>query len=132
VIGVDTNVLVRYLTQDDSKHSPIAARFLERELSRERPGYVTSVVLCETVWVLSRAYKLDRAVVVGILDRILAVESREFEHVGDVLLAVEDFRASRLGFADCVVFHVTRRVGCEALATFDRDLARRPGARLLA
>jgi len=130
VIGIDTNVLVRYLAQDDPKHSPIAARFLE-ELSPESPGYITSVVLCETVWVLSRTYKLDRALIVGILDRVLAVESLEFEHVEDVLLAVEDFRASRLGFADCLVFHLTRRAGCVALATFDRDLATRLGARLL-
>jgi len=132
VIGVDTNVLVRYLTQDDPKQSPLAARFLERELSREHPGYVPSVVLCETVWVLSRTYKLERAVIAGILDRILAVESLEFEHVEEALLAVEDFRTSKLGFADCLFLHVARRMGCEALATFDRDLARLPGARLLA
>ena len=131
MIGIDTNVLVRYLAQDDPKQSPIATRFLEG-LGPERLGYITSVVLCETVWVLSRTYKLDRAVVVGILDRILSVEFFEFEHIEDVLLAVEDFRGSRLGFADCLVFHRSRRVGCDAFVTFDLDLATRLGARLLA
>jgi predicted nucleic-acid-binding protein len=54
--GLDTNILVRYLTQDDSIQSPLATRIVEKRLSAVSPGFLSVVAMVETVWVLDRAY----------------------------------------------------------------------------
>ena len=58
MIGLDTNLLVRYFTQDDPVQSPIATDVMERRLTQDEPGFVSVVVIAETVWVLDRAYRL--------------------------------------------------------------------------
>jgi predicted nucleic-acid-binding protein len=66
MIGLDTNVLVRYVAQDDSLQSPIAAEFIETVCSEKHPGFINHIVLCETVWVLDRCYHTDKdTIVVG-------------------------------------------------------------------
>ncbi len=131
MIGIDTNVLVRYLAQDDSVQSAKATRFVEEEISAARPGFVTSVVLCEVAWVLARAYGVARADLAQVLERILRVEALTHEHIEAALLALEDFSVSRLDFADCLIAHVCRRAGCREVVTFDADFARRADVRRL-
>jgi predicted nucleic-acid-binding protein len=82
VIGLDTNVIVRYLVQDDVKQSAAATRLIERALSPENPGYVTGITLCEVIWVLTECYSADRvqirSVVAGLLgSKQLAVEEAD-------------------------------------------------------
>jgi predicted nucleic-acid-binding protein len=71
VIGLDTNILIRYLTQDDPVQSPKASEIIERQLTEEEPGFVSIVAMVETVWVLDRAYKLAAQEIAATVGRIL-------------------------------------------------------------
>jgi predicted nucleic-acid-binding protein len=71
MIGLDTNILVRYLTQDHAIQSPIATDLIENRLSEHELGFVTTVALAETIWVLERAYRLNAVQIAGALTRLL-------------------------------------------------------------
>lgn len=70
--GIDTNVLVRYITQDDSKQASVATDFLEASCTKESPGYINHVVLCELAWVLGHAYTYPKTTVIEVLKQLLS------------------------------------------------------------
>jgi predicted nucleic-acid-binding protein len=117
-IAVDTNVLVRYLTWDDETQAQKAAEIIEGA----DQVHVSTVVLCEVVWVLTRAYRYNRNEIVLILERIAA--GREFEV--DQVAVRTGLRLLEAGgdFADGVILDDMRSTSCEFMATFDRDFAR--------
>jgi predicted nucleic-acid-binding protein len=124
VIGLDSNVLVRYLAQDDPRQSARATRLIERELSETNPGYVALVALVETCWVLRRAYRVTAAelhdLVRDLLDvRQLVVEQRA---VVGAALAQSDRRTG--DFAGALVAACARAAGCARVVTFDRSAAK--------
>jgi predicted nucleic-acid-binding protein len=122
VIGLDTNVLVRYLTQDDPRQSRRANALVSDAVSAGERLFVGTVVLCELVWVLRGAYAFDKASVVGVLERILATAQLEIDRKDVVREALEDYRAGSGDFADYVIGRGGRDAGCESTATFDRRL----------
>jgi len=131
MIGLDTNVLVRYLTQDDPVQAARAGALLTDATARGGRCYVSAVVLCELVWVLREAYQQSKPQIVDTLDRILS--TRQFE-IGDkdvVRAALDTFRSGRGDFADYVIGEMHRAAGCDGTATFDRRLGGAPGFRLL-
>lgn len=132
MICLDTNVLVRYVTQDDPQQARLASALLERELSAENPGLVTAVALCELGWVLARSYKVPRAQIADIIERLLGVEPLMHEHRHAAVLAVEEVRAKGFDFADCLMARIGRQHGCAEFVTFDAALRGREGVRLLA
>jgi predicted nucleic-acid-binding protein len=117
-IAIDTNVLVRYLTWDDDPRARKAAEVIEAA----DQVHVSTVVLCEVVWVLTRAYQYKRHEIVPVLERLVA--GREFEI--DQVAARAGLRLLEAGgdFADGVILDGMQSASCEFLATFDRDLAR--------
>jgi predicted nucleic-acid-binding protein len=117
-IAIDTNVLVRYLTWDDDPRARKAAEVIEAA----DQVHVSTVVLCEVVWVLTRAYQYKRHEIVPVLERLVA--GREFEI--DQVAARTGLRLLEAGgdFADGVILDGMQSASCEFLATFDRDLAR--------
>ena len=124
MIGVDTNVLVRYLAQDDPVQSRRATRLFERELSEREPGYIGIVVLVETCWVLKRLYGATpaeiRATVRDLLDaRQLAVEQRVA--VAQALVRLSDGAGD---LADALIAELAVAAGCGSVVTFDRNAAR--------
>ena len=120
--GLDTNVLVRYLTQDDPRQSRRASALVAEAVSGGERLFVGAVVVCELVWVLRGAYALDKATIVMALDRILATAQLEIDQKDVVRAALEDYRAGSGDFADYVVGRRGREAGCERTATFDRRL----------
>jgi PIN domain len=78
MIGLDTNILVRYLTQDHSIQSPKATEIIERRLTEENPGFVSIVAMVETVWVLNRAYRLAPREIAAAVERMLQTEIPHF------------------------------------------------------
>jgi len=131
VIGIDTNVLVRYLTQDDAIQSPIATKLIEG-FSHESPGFISQVVLVETVWVLSRAYKIKRAAIADILETILRARELVVEQAAAGLLALTTYRETKAGFADALLAQSGLLSGCHETLTFDKAAARATGMQLLA
>jgi predicted nucleic-acid-binding protein len=130
VIALDTNVLVRFLVQDDPEQARVAGEIIGG-LSRERVGFVSREVVLELVWVLERAYGFGRAEVAAALDGILAAVELSVEAADDVGLALERYRTDGFGIADSLIASASARAGAEDLVTFDRKAARLPGVHLL-
>lgn len=128
MIGLDTNVLVRYLVQDDPDQSAAAA--LIDGLSESRPGYLSLVTVVETYWVLRRAYRMDVAACTDVLEGLLDAHELRIGEASAVRAAVG---ASRDGadFADAVIAELGRAAGCDSTVTFDSRAAGIRGMRLL-
>ena len=130
MIALDTNVLVRFLTQDDPAQSR-AATDLITGLTAEAPGFVCREVMVELVWVLERAYGLDRAQVAAAIEGLLAATEIEVEAADDVGSALYRYRDDGFGFADLMIAAASRRAGAVVLVTFDRKAAQLVGVQLI-
>ena len=130
MIALDTNLLVRFLVQDDPEQARIADALFD-QLTDAEPGYVCREVLVELVWVLERAYGYARSDIAATLDGLLSSVELVIETGEDVGRAVERYRNEGFGFADLMIAAAARRSGASELVTFDRKAARLPGARLL-
>jgi predicted nucleic-acid-binding protein len=130
VKGIDTNVLVRYLVQDEPLQGRKAAAFITRECSADSPGLINRILLCEMVWVLERAYQYPRSQVAQALDRILRTSQFEIEDHEEAWNALREYQAGG-DFADALIAAVNRRLGCEYTVTFDRRAGCSSGFSLL-
>lgn len=130
MIGIDTNVLVRYLAQDDDTQSPVASRIIDG-FSADAPGFVSIVVLVETVWVLSKAYKASREQVAETVELLLRARELVVEGAEAAYLALATYQASNADFADALIAHGAKLAGCSETLTFDRAAAASTGMRLL-
>jgi predicted nucleic-acid-binding protein len=130
VIGVDTNVLVRFIMQDEPVQARLATRFFAA-LSPSAPGHVSSVVLAELSWVLTRTYGASRTEVSSALEILLGSSSIVVEHVSCVDRALKVFRGGGADFSDALIAEIDREAGCTETVTFDKDAAKQAGMRLL-
>ena len=126
MIGIDTNVIVRYLTQDDAKQFQEASALLLGLEKQQQSAYLSTVTLCETVWVLARAYKIDRAQIVEMFVKLLDTSLFVIEDKDAVREAVDLYRAGKGDFADYLVGVRSRNFGCTTMATFDGNLHAHP------
>jgi predicted nucleic-acid-binding protein len=118
--GVDTNVLIRYLTGDDPEQAARARELMLRVRDTDDQLLVSDIVLCEVVWVLRTAYGLDKPDVVATLDKLLSTRQLEFADRDLVRLALADFRASSADFADCLLGRRNHTRTGSPTWTFDR------------
>lgn len=123
MIGIDTNVLVRYLLQDDPAQGRKATRFIE-QCTADEPGGISQIVLCELVWVLTRGYRYTRSQIALALEKILHTPQFEIEAHDEAWAAFLDYRSGD-DFADALIGRVNRRLGCTHTVTFDRQASRR-------
>lgn len=130
MIGLDTNVLVRYLAQDDPDQSGAATHLIER-FTDETPGFVSTVTLVETVWVLSRAYRMPRADITPILEGLLRSRELVVEQAEIHYAALGAYQSTPADYADAVIAQSGRRAGCVETVTFDRNAAAGAKMRLL-
>jgi predicted nucleic-acid-binding protein len=128
--GLDTNVLVRYMMQDDAKQSPKATSLIEA-LSVEAPGFVSTVVIVELGWVLSSAYGLNREQLGQAVEALLRTKEIVVERAEQVLRALRVFTATSADFADCLIERSSAAAGCTRTVTFDRGAAKVLGMTLI-
>ena len=131
MIGLDTNVIIRYVAQDDSRQSAAATRLMEKSLSADNPGFVTLVTMCEIAWVLAECYAADRerirSVLVGLLEtRQIVVESAEV-----VWRALRAWQGSAADFSDALIGEVALSSGAAKVLTFDKSAAKLSSFELL-
>ncbi len=126
MIGIDTNVLVRYLMRDDPIQFEIARQFIEQAEVTNESVFLSIPVLIETVWVLRRAYKLDRAAVVRVLNLLLESQGLSMENVSLIESATYFYSMSNADFSDCLIGILQQQFGCQYTVTFDRRAARLP------
>lgn len=131
MIGVDTNVLVRYIAQDDAAQSARATRLLEQECGPATPGFIGLVVLLELVWVSESCYGASRTEIAAIVRRILSIRQLLVQDAELVWKALRLFESSKADFADCLVQCTAAAAGCTTVMTFDKTAAK-AGMTLLA
>lgn len=122
--GIDTNVLVRYIVQDDPEQSKLATQFIERECTAESPGFINGVVFCELVWVLESAYEYARQDIARVIEQIL--RTREF-HIHEPELIWQSlwgYQKKGADFADHFIASMNAQNDCKYTATFDRKAAK--------
>jgi predicted nucleic-acid-binding protein len=119
MLGVDTNVLGRYLTRDDQPQYEKARRMIDREVAKGEPVLVSLLVLLETEWVLRSRYEMAKADIVTAFSALLDTADLTFEDEPSVETAVYSWKDSPADFADCLIEARNRRLGCRATATFD-------------
>ena len=129
--GLDTNVLVRYIMQDDPRQSAKATRLVE-SLTSEQPGFVPLVAVVELVWVLSSSYAMNRSQVVEALDLLLRSKEILVDRADLVLQAQRRFAKGGADFADCLIERIAHAHGCQTTMTFDTGAAKAAGMTLVA
>jgi predicted nucleic-acid-binding protein len=123
VIGLDTNILVRYIVQDDPGQATVATALIESRCSADEPGLVSSVVLCELVWVLGRGYRFARRAVAGVLRTILVAEELQVDEPELAWRALRLYETGPGDFADYLIGAGNRERGANVTCTFDRSTA---------
>jgi predicted nucleic-acid-binding protein len=124
VIGIDTNVLVRYLAQDDAVQSAMATELIERRLTALNPGFISVVAMAETAWVLARSYRLDDKAIAAAIERVLQVDGLVVENEQAVFTGMIALRDGRGSFSDALIGALGTAAGCSCTVTFDRKALR--------
>jgi len=124
MIGLDTNILVRYLSQDDPDQAAHATRIIERELTEESSGFIGLVVLVETTWVLRRLYRATPEEILETVNDLLSSRTIVVENRDVVARAVASCAATGCDFADALIAASALSAGCTKIMTFDRGAAR--------
>jgi len=133
MVALDTNVIVRYIAQDDPLQSKAATRVFEEIVSDENHGFITSIAMCETIWVLARAYGQPREKLAQIIETLLKADNLDLEHRDLVWRAREDFLHGKADFSDYLLARIGKAQGASTTLSFDsnalksKDLFSRPG-----
>lgn len=122
--GLDTNVIIRYLAQDDARQSAAATRLME-SLTVDDQGLVTSVVLAETAWVMEENYGATRPQIAAIIERLLMTDALVVQNAELAWQALGRYRSGSADYADYLIERTCTSLGCEIVYTFDRKAARK-------
>ena len=117
MIGLDTNVLGRYLAQDDPVQSPVASRIIETRLTEEQPGFISLVTIAETAWVLECAYGMSNREIASILERILQADTLVVQSEQEVFTATVALKSGLGSFSDALIGALGKRAGCRKTVT---------------
>jgi len=131
VIGLDTNILVRFFAQDDPLQSP-KAKAIMSSLTIGEPGWIGVASILELVWVMTSQKRLDRRGITAVLSQLITREEIVIEQVSIVQSALQLYRKVNADFADCLIASSAKAAGCSRTVTFDRRAARDTGMQLLA
>lgn len=130
MIGLDTNIVVRYFAQDDPLQSLLATRAFSA-LTKSSKGFISTIVLCETIWVLQDCYAVNKPALLDIVRTLLESDELEIEAKSLVWQALQTFSAHSLDFSDALIALVNQNSGCVTTLTFDRVAAKCQGFKLL-
>lgn len=122
MIALDTNVLVRYLVEDEPRQTAEAARVIDAATAAGEPLFIGQIVICELVWVLSFAYDVPRLEIASILQQLRRASNLLIEAPDQVQRAIESFENGKGDLADYLIAEHAMAQGCSSVATFDRVL----------
>jgi len=131
MIGIDTNVLVRYLAQDDPDQTKIATAFIEDKCTKDNLGFINYITLCEMCWVLKRLYKTPKEQLAGIIEQLLRTTQLFVQEPQVVWIALEEFKADNADFPDCLIAQINLANYCSSTVTFDVRASNVAGFNLL-
>ena len=130
MIGLDTNILVRYLAQDDPVQSPRATQIIERRLNDDQPGFISLVTMAEMVWVLDKVYGVSDLEIAGAIEQVLQAETFLVQNEQEVFTAAMVLKTRRGSFSDGLIAALGQWGGCTSTLTFDKKAARIQGFEL--
>jgi predicted nucleic-acid-binding protein len=130
MIGLDTNVLVRYIMQDDAKQSAKATKLVE-SLTVAEPGFIALVSVVELVWVLPSCYDLSREQIAQALEVLLRAKQLVVGQADQVIRALRAYASGKADFADCLIERTASSAGCEKTMTFDVGAVKAAGMTLI-
>jgi predicted nucleic-acid-binding protein len=123
VVGLDTNVLVRYIVEDDTEQASLARQLIEGKCTAAKPAHITLLVLCELIWVLGRSYNCTKQQLSTVLENILLTECFDIEHHDLAWAAFHDYDRTNVDFADCLISRLNQAKGSSTTFTFDKKAA---------
>jgi len=129
MIGLDTNVLARYIVEDDERQARIATRLID-SCPTDDPAFVSHLVLVELTWVLSSCYNADKNAVTAVIEQLLQTKQLMVERGETVWHALDDYKKSSADFSDCLLSRIHQEAGCSTTVTFDKDAAKLSGMEL--
>ena len=127
MIGLDSNILVRYFTQDDPLQAAIATEVIEQRLSEGEPAFISVVTMAETAWVLDRHYHFSRAQIATAIESALSTAALLVEDEAEVFTALIALRDGHGEFGDALIGALCAKAGCSRVLSFDRGALRLPG-----
>jgi predicted nucleic-acid-binding protein len=128
--GLDTNILVRYLTQDDPVQSLKATQIMEHHLTEDQPGFISLVTIAEVAWVLERTYRRSNREIARAIEAMLQADSLFMQNEQEVFTAMVALKTGRGSFADALIAALSRWAGCNSTLTFDKKASRIDGFEL--
>jgi len=130
LIGLDTNVLVRYIMRDDIDQAQLASEVING-FSIENPGYISQITLVETTWVLTKKYRQEKSAIIETIRRLLNARELVIENSTIVRSALTSYQTTSADFADALIAEGGLQAGCRRTVTFDKAAAKLPGMLLL-
>lgn len=122
MIGLDTNVLVRFVVKDDKRQANKASSFIRKAISNGERLYINCTVLCEFVWVLESCYSFKKHEIYSVLEKILITKQFEIELKEIVRKAIDDYRNGKGDLSDYLIGRINNEQGCVQTITFDKTL----------
>ncbi len=122
IIGLDTNVLVRFFVMDDAQQAEKASSYIKRIIAEGGNCFINLIVICEMVWVLESAYGYKKQDIAGLLEKMLATRQFDIESKDVIRQAVNDYKNGNADIEDYLIGRVNHHNGCSRTITFDRGL----------
>jgi predicted nucleic-acid-binding protein len=129
--GIDTNVIIRYLVQDDEHQSAVATHFIETHCTADQPCLIGHITLCELAWVLESSYEQTRKQIADVIENLLQVGQLQVASPEVVWRALADYKKSAADFPDHLLARVNELAGCDSTVTFDKKASKQPAFELL-
>jgi predicted nucleic-acid-binding protein len=120
MIGIDTNILVRYLTQDDAEQAKVVEHLFNSYAIAPQSIFINNIVVCELIWVLERGYKYDKESITKVIKHILSTKEFNFENQELLWLALNQYSQKKLDFSDALIGEINKCTGCTNTFTFDK------------
>jgi predicted nucleic-acid-binding protein len=130
MIGIDTNILVRYLTQDDLAQAKIVEEIFDLHATCPNSIFINNIVMCELIWVLERGYKYSKENIGQVIKQILSTEEFAFENQELLWMALNQYSQHNLDFSDALIGEINRIAGCKETLTFDQGAVKASNFRL--
>jgi predicted nucleic-acid-binding protein len=131
LIALDTNVLIRYLVQDDPIQAGLTTNFIETSCTEDDPCFIGQIVLCELAWVLEGNYGQNRQQIAHVIEELLQVGQLDVQQPEVVWRALSDYRNSNADFPDHLLARVNQSAGCDCTITLDKKASKQPTFKLL-
>lgn len=120
MIGIDTNILVRYFTQDNLEQAQVVEQVINSYATSPNSLFINNIVMCELIWVLERGYKYSKEAISAVIKQMLSTEEFAFENQKLLWLALNQYNQNKLDFSDALIGEINKEFGCSKTLTFDQ------------